>query len=78
MDDARLSGLLERGEITRLTPIEHEQVLALVTIVEDPSTGVTGGPTLVRRDADEPDHRVRTPSQSEHPFQAIVNAHSNR
>ena len=48
MDDARLSGLLERGRVVRLTAIEHEVVLALVTIVEDPSTGVTGGPTLVR------------------------------
>ena len=48
MDDARLSGLLERGRVVRLTAIEHEEVLALVTIVEGSSQGVSCGPTLVR------------------------------
>ena len=48
IDEARLSDLLDRGKIVRLTPVEREEAEALLEVVKIPGSGFVGGPTLVR------------------------------
>jgi hypothetical protein len=50
MDAARLSDLLERGDIVRITPEERERVLELAADFEIPGERYTGRPTLIRHE----------------------------